>query len=338
MLNFLRTNKMSHSERNNTLQSIQLLFPFIISGAIVTGLMPMFIKYFKQKQLGQTTREEGPSWHEAKSGTPTMGGITILVAVSLVSLVFSLLYPVNTILVLLLTFILIVYGCIGFVDDYIKVMMKRNLGITSLQKLVGQIGAAVLFYFGVSRVMDIQSVALPFGYEIDLGYFYILFILFWLVGFSNATNLTDGIDGLLASTGFIAYFSYTVIAIYQEQFEVAIFTSAIMGALLGFFIFNKKPAKIFMGDVGSLALGAGLAAVSIVLNQEWTLLLIGLIFVIETASVMIQVTSFKLTGKRIFKMSPIHHHFEMIGWNEWKIVIVFSLLTVVASAIALLSL
>jgi len=159
--------------------------------------------------------------------------------------------------------------------------------------------------------------------------------MFWLVGFSNATNLTDGIDGLLATTGFVAYAAYTVIAVWQNQYEVALFTSSIMGALLGFFIFNKKPAKIFMGDVGSLTLGAGLAGVSIILNQEWTLLLIGIIFVFETASVIIQVTSFKLTGKRIFKMSPIHHHFEMIGWGEWKIVIIFSAVSIISASIAL---
>lgn len=318
------------------MQSIQLLYPLILSGAIVAGLMPVFIKYFKEKQLGQTTRDEGPSWHQSKSGTPTMGGITILIAVSAMSLLFSFIFPLNTWLLLLLTFILLVFGSIGFIDDYIKVMMKRNLGVTSLQKLIGQIAGAVLFYIGLSQITDVNSIALPFGYTFELGYFYILFVVFWLVGFSNATNLTDGIDGLLASTGFIAYLSYTVIAVMQEQFEVAVFTAAIMGALLGFFIFNKKPAKIFMGDVGSLALGAGLAAVSIVLNQEWTLLLIGMIFVFETASVMLQVTSFKLTGKRLFKMSPIHHHFEMVGWNEWKIVIVFSAVTMVMSLVTLL--
>ncbi|MER2063128.1 MAG: phospho-N-acetylmuramoyl-pentapeptide-transferase [Alkalibacterium sp.] len=318
------------------MQSIQLLYPLILSGLIVAGLTPVFIKIFRKKQLGQTTRGEGPSWHEVKSGTPTMGGVSILIAISITMLIFGMLYSVNSLLVLLLTFILLVYGTIGFIDDYIKVMMKRNLGLTSLQKLIGQIVGAVLFYIGVSQVLDIQSIALPFGTEIDLGIFYLLFILFWLVGFSNATNLTDGIDGLLTTTAFISYFTYTVIAVFQEQYEVAIFTSAILGALLGFFIFNRKPAQIFMGDVGSLALGAGLAAVSIVLNQEWTLLLIGIIFVIETASVMLQVASFKTTGKRLFKMSPIHHHFEMVGWGEWKIVVIFSLITLTASLLTML--
>ncbi|SFB84770.1 Phospho-N-acetylmuramoyl-pentapeptide-transferase [Alkalibacterium subtropicum] len=318
------------------MQSIQLLYPLILSGSIVAGLTPVFIKIFKKKQLGQTTRGEGPSWHEVKSGTPTMGGISILIAVSIAALLFGAILPVDSLLVFLLTFILLMYGSIGFIDDYIKVMMKRNLGLTSLQKLIGQIAAAVLFYVGVSQILDIQSVALPFGAELELGFLYVFFILFWLVGFSNATNLTDGLDGLLTTTGFIAYLSYTVIAVIQEQYEVAVFTSAILGALIGFFLFNRKPARIFMGDVGSLALGAGLAAVSIVLNQEWTLLLIGLIFVVETASVMMQVTSFKLTGKRLFKMSPIHHHFEMVGWGEWKIVIVFSLITLGASLLTLL--
>lgn len=317
------------------MQIIQLLYPFLLSGLIVTGLTPVFIKIFKKKQLGQTTRGEGPSWHEVKSGTPTMGGISILIAASLVSLLFSAVFPVNFKLILLLIFILLVYGSIGFIDDYIKVMLKRNLGLTSLQKLIGQIVAAVLFYLGVSQILGIDSIALPFGVNINLGVFYVVFILFWLVGFSNATNLTDGLDGLLTTTAFIAYFSYTIIAVIQERYDVAIFTSAILGALAGFFLFNRKPAKIFMGDVGSLALGAGLAGVSIILNQAWTLLLIGIIFVMETASVMIQVTSFKLTGKRVFKMSPIHHHFEMIGWGEWKIVIIFSFITLIASMVTL---
>lgn len=303
---------------------------------IAVVLMPAVIDYFKKKQLGQTTREEGPSWHEAKSGTPTMGGVSILVSVVVTSLVFSFVYDVNVLLNALLVFIFLVFALIGFVDDYIKVVMKRNLGLTSLQKLLAQIGGALLFYFGVNSLISVNVIQLPFGISLNLGLVYGLFVLFWLVGFSNATNLTDGIDGLLATTGTIAYLAYTLIAIWQNQWEVALFTSSVVGALIGFFLFNKKPARIFMGDVGSLALGAGLAGTSIMLNQEWTLLLIGLIFVIETASVMLQVTSFKTRGKRIFKMSPIHHHFEMSGWGEWKIVIIFSLITLVMSTVTLI--
>ncbi|MCC5895105.1 MAG: phospho-N-acetylmuramoyl-pentapeptide-transferase [Alkalibacterium sp.] len=318
------------------MESVSLILPLIISGVIAVVLMPAVINYFKKKQLGQTTREEGPSWHEAKSGTPTMGGVSILISVIVTSLAFSIFYDVNLLLNALLVFIFLVFALIGFIDDYIKVVMKRNLGLTSLQKLLAQIAGALLFYFGVNSLISVNVIQLPFGISLDLGLVYGLFVLFWLVGFSNATNLTDGIDGLLATTGTVAYVSYTIIAVWQNQWEVALFTASVVGALIGFFIFNKKPAKIFMGDVGSLALGAGLAGTSIILNQEWTLLLIGLIFVIETASVMLQVTSFKTRGKRIFKMSPIHHHFEMSGWGEWKIVIIFSLITLVMSTIALI--
>lgn len=164
---------------------------------------------------------------------------------------------------------------------------------------------------------------------------YGLFAIFWLVGFSNAVNLTDGIDGLVAGLGSISFLTYAVIAWHQQQYDVLIICLSVLGGLLGFFVYNRKPAKIFMGDVGSLALGGLLAAISIMLNQEWTLLLIGLMYVIETASVMLQVSSFKLTGKRIFKMSPIHHHFEMSGWSEWKIDTVFWITSVITSLITL---
>lgn len=317
------------------MNSLYLLLALFLSGLLAIILMPLVIRYFKEKQLGQTTREEGPSWHEVKSGTPTMGGVSILVAVTLSSIGLSFFVEENQLLTLLLVFIFIVFAIIGFVDDYIKVVMKRNLGLTSRQKLFGQIAGAVLFFIGINTIIPAQSIQLPFDYALNIGLFYSLFVIFWLVGFSNATNLTDGIDGLLATTGTIAYGTYTIIAILQNQWSVALFTSTVAGALIGFFLFNKKPAKIFMGDVGSLALGAGLAGSSIILNQEWTLLLVGLIFVIETASVMLQVTSFKTRGKRIFKMSPIHHHFEMTGWGEWKIVIVFSLITLLSSTAAL---
>ncbi|GAB2483384.1 phospho-N-acetylmuramoyl-pentapeptide-transferase [Alkalibacterium psychrotolerans] len=318
------------------MNSLYLLLALSLSGFIAIILMPLVIRYFKEKQLGQTTREEGPSWHGVKSGTPTMGGVSILIAVSVSSFLLSFFVEEHRLLTLLLVFIFIVFALIGFVDDYIKVVMKRNLGLTSKQKLLGQIAGAVLFYFGINTMIPAQAIQLPFDYSLNIGLFYSLFVVFWLVGFSNATNLTDGIDGLLATTGTIAYATYTIIAVWQNQWAVAVFTATVMGSLIGFFLFNKKPAKIFMGDVGSLALGAGLAGASIILNQEWTLLLIGLIFVIETASVMLQVTSFKTRGKRIFKMSPIHHHFEMTGWGEWKIVIIFSLITLISSAAALI--
>ncbi|SFK41130.1 Phospho-N-acetylmuramoyl-pentapeptide-transferase [Marinilactibacillus piezotolerans] len=308
------------------LELLRTVTPVLVSFIITVISMPFVIQYFSKKQLGQVTREEGPTWHESKSGTPTMGGVSFIFAVTITVLILSYFLDVFTTGILLLTFILILYGLIGFLDDYIKVIMKRNLGLTSLQKLIGQIIGGVVFYIGLNLLNYPTVLDIPILGSIDLGWGYGLFLLFWLVGFSNATNLTDGIDGLMASTGMIAYLAYGVIAGIQDQWDIMVFSLSVFGGLLGFFIFNKKPAKVFMGDVGSLALGAGLAGISILLNQEWTLILIGIIFVCETASVMLQVSSFKLRGKRIFKMSPIHHHYEMVGWSEWKIVGIFSLI------------
>lgn len=308
------------------LELLRIVTPVLVSFIITVISMPFVIQYFSKKQLGQVTREEGPTWHESKSGTPTMGGVSFIFAVTITVLILSYFLDVFTTGILLLTFILILYGLIGFLDDYIKVIMKRNLGLTSLQKLIGQIIGGVVFYIGLNLLNYPTVLSIPFLGSINLGWGYGLFLLFWLVGFSNATNLTDGIDGLMASTGMIAYLAYGVIAGIQDQWDIMVFSLSVFGGLLGFFIFNKKPAKVFMGDVGSLALGAGLAGISILLNQEWTLILIGIIFVCETVSVMLQVSSFKLRGKRIFKMSPIHHHYEMVGWSEWKIVGIFSLI------------
>lgn len=298
--------------------------------------MPYVIRYFREKQLGQVTRDEGPKWHEAKSGTPTMGGVAIILAATLSAGILSFVNNIFTTATLLLLFIFVLYGLIGFLDDYIKVVMKRNLGLTSIQKLIGQIVGGVVFYIGFSMLDIPTNFSLPFIGTIELSWFYIAFVIFWMVGFSNATNLTDGLDGLLASTGTIAYVAYAIIAYVQNQWDVFVFALAVVGSLLGFFVFNKKPAKVFMGDVGSLALGAVLAGMSILLNQEWSLLFIGIIFVAETASVMLQVAYFKRTGKRIFKMSPVHHHFEMVGWSEWKVVGIFSLIGFISALVTLL--
>lgn len=318
------------------MSGIQIILLLALSMLVTITSMPYVIRYFRKKQLGQTTRNEGPKWHVVKSGTPTMGGVAIIISATIASTVFSIFIgQFNTVMILLL-FIFVLYGLIGFFDDYIKVVMKRNLGLTSLQKLIAQIIGGILFYVGISMVHLPTNLYIPLLGNIDFGIFYALFIIFWLVGFSNATNLTDGIDGLLASTGTIAFATYALIAYIQNQMNIFIFALSVVGSLIGFFIFNKKPAKIFMGDVGSLALGAALASISILLKQEWTLLLIGLIFVIETASVMLQVFVYRRTGKRIFKMSPIHHHFEMSGYGEWKIVGVFSAIALICALATLL--
>ncbi|MFT8498991.1 MAG: phospho-N-acetylmuramoyl-pentapeptide-transferase, partial [Liquorilactobacillus satsumensis] len=223
---------------------------------------------------------------------------------------------------------------LGLWDDSIKLWKKQNEGMKAWQKLLGQIIGALIFM--VVYTHEKLPASLSFmGFEVHLGLLFTLFVIVWLVGFSNAVNLTDGIDGLVAGQAMIAFGVYAVIAHAQHKVDVLLFCLAVIGALAGFLIFNHKPAKIFMGDMGSLSLGGALAAVSILLHQELSLLLVGIIFVIETASVMLQVASFKLTGKRIFKMSPIHHHFELSGWSEWRIDLTFWLIGLIAGILTL---
>lgn len=314
----------------------EMIWPFAISFVSVVLLMPLIIRYFREKQLGQVTREEGPSWHEAKSGTPTMGGVVFILSTVLTAIIVSVMGIGRSLSLGLLVSVLVLYGLIGFIDDFIKLFMKRNLGLTSSQKFIAQVVIGILFYVVILLNGFDNQINLGFVEQLSLGLLYGLFAVIWMVGFSNATNLTDGIDGLMATTGTIAYGAYAYIAFLQEEWGILVFALSVMGGILGFFLFNKKPAKIFMGDVGSLALGAGLAAMSILLHVEWTLLIIGIIFVIETASVMIQVTYFKKTGKRIFKMSPIHHHFEMIDWSECKIVGVFGTIGLIAAILTII--
>ena len=229
--------------------------------------------------------------------------------------------PVTAFLLLFVTF---GFGLLGFLDDFIKVVLKRNLGLTSRQKLLGQIIISVIFYLIYKHTGQSTELKLPFGdYSIDLGWSYVFLIIFWLVGFSNAVNLTDGLDGLLSGTAAIAFGAFAVLAWNQNNFEIAVFSVAVVGAVLGFLVFNAHPAKVFMGDTGSLALGGAIAAIAILTKLEILLIIIGGVFVIETLSVILQVTSFKMTGKRIFRMSPLHHHYELVGWSEWRVVVTF---------------
>jgi len=238
---------------------------------------------------------------------------------------------------IVLLLILVGFGAIGFVDDFIIVVLKRNLGLTSLQKLIAQIVVAVVAFFLLKMGPFETVVSLPFtNIEFELGVFYVAFLVFWLVGFSNAVNITDGLDGLVAGTSSIAFAAFGAMALSFGQQDIALFSFVVTGAMLGFLLFNFKPAKVFMGDTGSLALGGALAMISVLIKQEVLLLVIGIIFVVETLSVIIQVISFKTTGKRVFKMSPIHHHFELSGWSEWKIVIVFWGIALLAAVIPVL--
>ena len=313
----------------------KFFIPLSLGFAFVLMTMPLFIAYFKMKKMGQAIREEGPQAHLAKQGTPTMGGAVFLTSIVVTSIITGIWLNQLTATFWSVLFILALYGLLGFLDDFIKVFKKRNLGLNSKQKLIGQIIGGVILYIIMKSQNISDALTLPFIGEVNLGIFYGAFAIFWLVGFSNAVNLTDGIDGLVSGLATISFGTYAIIACIQEQYDIMLICVATIGALVGFFVYNKKPAKIFMGDVGSLALGGMLAAISILLHQEWTLLLIGLVYVLETASVIIQVASFKLTGKRVFKMSPIHHHFELSGWSEWKIDIVFWIVGLVMSGLTL---
>lgn len=311
-----------------------MLLGFGIALVLTVLLMPIFIPLLKRMKFGQSIREEGPQSHMKKTGTPTMGGLVFLIAIIVTTLVVALITDLLTSEIMILLLVLFGFGLIGFLDDFIKVVLKRNLGLTSLQKLVAQIVIAVVSFFLLNSISFDTALAIPFtSLSIELSGLYVLFLIFWLVGFSNAVNLTDGLDGLVAGTASIAFAAFGILAIFQDKMGIALFTFTVAGALIGFLVFNKYPAKVFMGDTGSLALGGALAVVSILLKQEFLLLVIGLVFVLETLSVILQVGSFKLRKKRIFKMSPIHHHFELSGWSEWKVVTVFWLVGLVAAVI-----
>lgn len=292
---------------------------------IISALLGYFIiPALRRMKFGQSIREEGPKSHLKKAGTPTMGGLIFIGSIILSTLTLSYIYDVLTTQTIVLLLVFVGFGIIGFLDDFIIVVLKRNLGLTSIQKLIGQIIVAVIAFFLLKLGPFDTAVQIPFThFEIELGVFYVAFLIFWLVGFSNAVNLADGIDGLVAGSSSIAFAAFGVHALIYGQHDIALFAFVVTGAMLGFLIFNVKPAKVFMGDTGSLALGGALAMLSVLIKQEFLLLVIGIVYVIETLSVIIQVISFKTTGKRVFKMSPIHHHFELSGWSEWKIVIVF---------------
>ena len=311
----------------------------LVTSFILTVILaPIGIPMLRRLKFGQSIREEGPQSHMKKAGTPTMGGIIFLLSIIATTVVCGLLLDVYTTHTVVLLLVFIGFGIIGFLDDGIKVIFKRNLGLTSLQKLIGQIVIAVAAFLLLRLGTFDTAIAIPFTeWELDLGMFYVAFLIFWLVGFSNAVNLTDGLDGLVAGTASIAFAAFGVLALFNEQADIALFAFAVTGALLGFLIFNANPAKVFMGDTGSLALGGALAMISVLVNQELLLLLIGLVFVIETLSVILQVGSYKLRKKRIFKMSPIHHHFELSGWSEWKVVLVFWSTGLIMALIAVLS-
>ncbi|NJE34942.1 phospho-N-acetylmuramoyl-pentapeptide-transferase [Megasphaera sp. SW808] len=298
-----------------------LIFGFAVSLVIALVLGKPVIGQLKKFHARQSEREEGPQSHKYKAGTPTMGGILILIALVVSCLVFNP-SDLRKGLALFLTF---GHGVIGFLDDSIKAVKRRNLGLTAKQKLLGQFVMAAVFCFILKEFLQFPTTLwIPFtSVTIDLGFFYYIFVFVMIVGASNAVNLTDGLDGLAAGSCAITSVAYVVIAVALGYVNFAVFSAALTGACLGFLFYNQHPAKMFMGDTGSLALGGALAAMAILTKTELLLILAGGLYVIEALSVIIQVVSFKTRGVRVFKMSPIHHHFELSGWSEVKVVTVF---------------
>ena len=295
--------------------------------ALVAG--PIIIPYMKKLKIGQSIREEGPKSHMVKSGTPTMGGVIMLAGVIAASIVLR---PFSwDALVIVLSFI--GFGLVGFLDDYIKVVLKRNLGLKAGQKMAGLMVVSILITVMVG--WKSTSILVPFtSIQWDLGLLFGPFLLFVLLGTTNSVNLTDGLDGLATGVTLIVISFFTLVAILQNNIEVAILGAALVGACAGFLKFNFYPAKIFMGDTGSLALGGAVTAMAAVLEMPLFIPLVGFIYFIEALSVMIQVASFKLFGKRVFRMSPLHHHFELGGWSERKIVFVFWSVTLVMAILS----
>jgi phospho-N-acetylmuramoyl-pentapeptide-transferase len=328
--------------------------------ALVISLLlgPWVIRRLRQFQIGQVVRQDGPASHKPKAGTPTMGGLLILVAVFVPTLLWSNLRNAYVWIAVVST---LAFGAIGFVDDYLKVKRHSHYGLFARYKFMAQIAVAL----GVSVVLMQMAGAAPPRYSTelifpffkwlhpDLGWFYVLFAVVLLVGMTNAVNLTDGLDGLAISTfavsaatftaltyvtGHRVFADYLLIVHSDPVGELTIFCGALVGASLGFLWWNAHPAEVFMGDVGSLALGGALGTVAILIKQELLLPIVGGVFVIEALSVIIQVTSFKLTGRRVFRMSPIHHHFELIGWQEPKIIMRFLILAIIFALLSLTTL
>ncbi|MDH3254037.1 MAG: phospho-N-acetylmuramoyl-pentapeptide-transferase [Acidobacteriota bacterium] len=332
---------------------------FRAAGAVVTAVFlslvlgPWFVRSLRRLSIGQNIRDVGPESHQVKAGTPTMGGLLILLSLLLPTLLWANLTNPLIWLAMLLT---LAFGAIGFADDWLKIRRRRNLGLTARTKFLLQAlvaAAAASAVLGLPEIHGLEpTVALPFFKRaiFNIGWLYVPFVVVVLVGSSNAVNLTDGLDGLAIGATIIAAATYgiftyiagnAVVAGYlQVPFvrgvgEVAIFCSALVGASLGFLWFNAHPAEVFMGDVGSLAIGGAIGTVAVLSKQEIVLLLVGGLFVLEAMSVIIQVTSFKLTGRRVFRMAPLHHHFELAGWSEPKIIVRFWIMAILCSLLSL---
>ncbi|ABZ84613.1 phospho-n-acetylmuramoyl-pentapeptide-transferase, putative [Heliomicrobium modesticaldum Ice1] len=299
----------------------KMVWAFIVASAVGLLIGPWLIPYLRRLKFGQSIREEGPKGHQRKAGTPTMGGLLFLIAVPMAVLVTVGFTPQSGVLLLGL----LGFGLIGFLDDYIKVVKKRNLGLRAWQKFTGQLILSLILIYGVVYGIDRgTSLYLP-GFEVwwDAGALYYPLALLLIVGTTNAVNLADGLDGLAAGMTFWVALAFAAIASAGTSDVTAAFAAALAGGCIGFLFFNHHPARMFMGDTGSLALGGAVATLALLTRTELILPVLGAVFVAETLSVILQVASFKLTGKRIFRMSPLHHHFELGGWPETTVVYTF---------------
>jgi len=313
--------------------AIPVIIAFIIS--VIAG--PFVIPFLKRLHVGQTERDEGPKSHLKKSGTPIMGGILILGSVVLTSLPYVKTYPK----IIPILFLTLGFGLIGFLDDYIKAVLKRSEGLTPAQKMGGQIVVTAVFAYYLIHYMHMDlAMKIPFfpGKTVDFGFLNIPILFFVIIGTVNGTNFTDGLDGLASSVTIMVATFFTVVAIGTGS-GIEPVTCAMVGSLLGFLLFNVYPARVFMGDTGSLALGGFVASCAYMMQMPLFIVIVGFIYLIEVLSVIIQVSYFKATGgKRIFRMAPIHHHFELCGWSETRVVAVFSTVTAILCLIALLAL
>ena len=314
----------------------KVVIPVIISFAISVALAPFIIPFLRRLKVGQTERVDGVQSHLKKAGTPTMGGLIFLIATAVTSLFYVKDYP-NVIPILFLT---LGFGLIGFLDDYLKVVLKRSDGLMPMQKMFLQIIVTGIFAVYMILFTDVElTLLVPFsgGYYLDIGWVAVPLLFFAVIGTVNGVNFTDGLDGLASSVTVMVATFFTVVAIGSHS-GIEPITCAVVGSLMGFLLFNVFPAKVFMGDTGSLALGGFVAGTAYMLQMPLFLLIVGLVYLVEVASVIIQVTYFKKTGgKRIFKMAPIHHHFELCGWSETRVVAVFSIITAILCMIALLA-
>ena len=312
-----------------------VVFPIVIAFLISAVTGPFIIPFLHRLKVGQTVRNEGPEAHLKKNGTPTMGGIMILFAIVVTSLFYVKDYPK----IIPILFLTLGFGMIGFLDDYIKVVLKRSMGLRAWQKLVLQFVVTGVFAWYLVNYTDVSlAMKIPFwqGHYLNFGIWNIPILFFIVIGTVNGTNFTDGLDGLASSVTVVVAAFFTVVAIGTGS-GIEPVTCAVIGALLGFLLFNVYPAKVFMGDTGSLALGGFVAAAAYMMQMPIFIAIVGFIYLVEVLSVIIQVTYFKLThGKRIFKMAPIHHHFELCGWTETRVVTVFSIVTALLCLVALM--